>query len=283
MKKINLILLFFTITISITAQESFKSLCDKGNKEADAQNYEKALEYFDKALNMGAEDSSEVAWTATIASICAIELNDEKKAIGYNNIAIRYGSTYIPLIDEQLDLAKKYKDNNTILEVLQAARKMDGQYQKYTIKLLYYYYNNKMYDETIVTAEEVLAFRPNHTNSLYFKGVALEKIGKQAEAILLFEAILSREPDNAKVNAQLGIIYFNKGSVIFDKANARYKSLASPTRSDFHNYTKEIKKASPHYKKCLGLLKKANELKPKQSLKDAISRAENRVRQIEQD
>ena len=52
MKKINLIFLFLTITISITAQESFKSLADKGNKEADAQNYEKALEYFDKALNI---------------------------------------------------------------------------------------------------------------------------------------------------------------------------------------------------------------------------------------
>ncbi len=283
MKKIMFLTLFIGFLSGLNAQETFQSLYKQGNKEVDIQNYQKALEYLDKALQLGCDDKSKISWTATICGICALQLNNETKAMEYNKIAIINGSTDATLIDQQLDLAKKHKDNKTIKETLLAGRNIEGYYGKYTIKLLYFYYNNKLYNETIVTANEVLEFKPEHTNSKYFKAIAFLKTGKEDEAIPLFKELLSKNPENAKANTQLGLLWYNKASAIFDNVNLHYKSLKKPTRLDYHNYRKAIRNSIPGYKKCIPLLEKAYELKQQKYIKEALTLAQSRLRQAQQD
>ncbi len=283
MFKIVVCILMLLISINIQGQEAFDSWCSKAEVEVKKGNYKKALEFYDEALKINSVDKEKIVWTATLASTCALKIMDEHKAIKLNNIAINNGCTDLFLIDQQLKLTKKYKQKETEEQVLIAGRNIESGYEKYTIKLLYFYYNNRQYDKTIVTADEVLKFNPNHSNSSYFKSVALNKTGKEIEAIQLLEELLNYNSENSKVNLQLGLIYFNRASAVFDEANQNYKSLVKPSRIDYHNYLQEIKKAENDYRNCLPLLMKSYKTKKEAYIQDAITLAQARIRQIEQD
>lgn len=282
-RKLLLTILTILFLFGANAQETFQSLFDQGNKEIEANNYSKALVCFEKSLKVGNDDQSKIVWVATMAGVCASNLKQESKVLKYNNIAIENGSTDIILFDQQIDLAKKLKDKQTEEKVLLIARKLDGYFQKYTIKLLYYYYNNQKNEETIKTADEVLAFKPGHINSQYFKGVALNNLGKQQEAIDLFKTILATDPENAKVNAQLGLVFYNCASAVFDKANKHYKSLKEPTRMDYTAYRKEIRKSIPDYETCLPYFKNAVKSDSGKYIQDALKLAEQRLNQMKQE
>ncbi len=281
MKKL-IFLIYFSFSILMgDAQETFQMLCEKGENEVENNNLPKALSYYDQAITIGCEDKSKIIWIATLSSMCAMQLGEEKLAIKYNNIAIDNGCEEILLIDQQLELAKKLKDLGTLEAVLLKARNIEGKFEKYSIKLLYFYYNNKKYPETIVTADEVLKLKPGNYNSRYLKGVALLKTSKEEEAIEIFKRLLSNHPNDSRVNTQLGLFYFNKGSSIFDKENTRYKSIDKPTRLDYHNYRQEIINSLPDYRICLNYLEKANATTPKQYITDAIALAKSRLRQMQ--
>lgn len=265
------------------AQTSFDILCDSAQKEMNNGELVKALHIYDKAFEVGSVDSGKVIWTATICSMCASQLDDEKALMNYNNIAIAHGSVDESVIDQQLDLAKKYKDLETAEKVLLKAKGNREIARKYTAKLLYFYYNNKRYDETLLIADEVLAFNPKNVNALFFKGVALLNVNKEEAGIEVLEGILADHPNNEKANLQMGLLHYNKASAIFDGANKKYKSIETPTRVDFHNYTQEIKLAEEDYKRSLPYLEKSNAIAPKEYVSQAILLTKNRLKQLAQD
>ncbi|WP_319500851.1 hypothetical protein [uncultured Draconibacterium sp.] len=278
-----LLALFNLIVIAGIGQNSFTHLCDSAEAEINNGKLESALLIYEKAFEQGSTDSAKVIWAASICSMCADELKDEKAVIKYNNIAIEHGATDRQMIDQQLDLAKKHKDLETIETVLLRLKSNPEITQKYTSKLMYFYYNNKRYAETLRTADEMLGFNPNNVNARYFKGVALLNTDHEESGIEVLEGILNDHPDNEKANYQLGVVYYNKASAVFDNANKKYKSIETPTRVDFHNYTEEIQKAKKDYQKALPYLEKSNSIAQKEYLDQAISLAKNRLKQLAQD
>lgn len=277
---LSLIPLFFA---SATAQNSFKLILDTAQTEINKGNYEKALQFYDKAFEVGSNDTSNVIWAATICSMTAIELKKEQKAMVYNNIALEFGSTEQSLIDQQLDLAKKHKDLETTEKVLLLMQKIPALSEKYTIKLLYFYYNNQRFTETIVAANKVLASKPDYINAKFLKGIALLQTSDKNAAVEVFQDILTEQPEHKKANKQFGLLYYNKASEIFDIANKSYKSLKEPTRLDYHTYRKEILKAKADYEKCLPYLEKSYSLAAEDYLEKAISLTKNRLRQLKED
>ncbi|WP_297089925.1 hypothetical protein [uncultured Draconibacterium sp.] len=271
------------VGLSTFSQNTFNTLCDSAQEEVNSGNLEKALYIYDKAFEQGSTDSLKIIWTATICSMCANELQDEKAIIKYNNIAIEYGFADQAVIEQQLNLAKKHKDLETIEKVLVGLKDKPELAKKYTLKLMYFYYNNKRYSETLQTAEELLELNPHDVTVLYFKGVALLNTNQDAAGIEVLMDILAEHPDNEKANRQLGLLYYNKASAVFDKANKKYKSLTEPTRLDFHKYTEEIKKAEGDYKTALPYLEKSNSVAPKEYLGQAISLTRSRLKQLSQD
>lgn len=283
MRNIVLLVLFNLVVLTGFAQQDFDFLCDSAQTEMNNGKLVTALQIYDKALEQGSTDSAKVIWTATICGMCASELKDEEALIKYNNIAIEYGSADQSVIDQQLDLAKKHNDLETMEKVLIHVKDNPEIARKYTTKLMYFYYNNKRYAETLVITEEVLAFNPENINALFFKGVALLKENEEESGIAVLKSILADHPNNEKANRQLGLVYYNKASAVFDSANKKYKSIKTPTRADFYNYTEEIKVAEEDYKKSLPYLEKSNSMAPKEYLNLAIKLTKSRLKQLAQD
>lgn len=253
------------------AQDSFLDLCEKGNKELSEENYSNALEFFNAAFKIGSDNESEVAWNATIAAVCAQKVQDFNKAMEYNNIAIKNNTTDITVYEAQIELAKQLNDNVTMEELLLIGRdKLEGQYERFTTKLLYFYYNKKMYEKVLVTADEVLEYKPDHLKTYYFKGVAYLITGSGKEAIESFQYALSIDSTDINSNKQLGFIYYNQGSTIHDKAKAKYNSLKTPTRLDYHNYRKKIEESITPYKKAIPYLESCYRMPPQEDVQNAL-------------
>ncbi len=269
-----------TLAIQAQSQESFQSLCDLAQKEVDTQNYEKAIEFYDKALTLKTDDPTKMRWTASLASVCASHLNNEQLMLKYNNIAIDYGSNDVFMMDQQLELAEKFKDANTTEKVLLTARNMDGKYKKYSLKLMYFYYKNKKYAETLTTADEILGVDADNVNAMTYKGLALNASGKPEEALEHFKAVLAIAPDNLNANIQAGMINLNKARSVWDTANKNYEKKQSPTAQEYHDYKKEIGKAKPYYESCLPYLEKYNAAKNQSSVTAAIKEAKSRIEDL---
>lgn len=263
-------ILIFTSIIALS-QGSFKELSEKAGEEMSNKNYKKALELFDAAFKIDGVDDSELTWTASIAALCAQEAKDLRKAMKYNSIAIEHNTTDVLIYESQIELAKRLKDNKTMEDVLLVGRKkLEGQYQRFTTKLLYFYYNNKMYEKLFVIADEVLAYKPDHLKTYYFKGIAYLNTGNEEEAITAFKKMLSIDSEDADANMRLGLLYFNKASAIHDKSKSYYNSLKKPSREDYSNYRKEIEQANISYKKAIPYLENRYKVKPDAKIKDAL-------------
>ncbi|MFV0591876.1 MAG: tetratricopeptide repeat protein [Draconibacterium sp.] len=276
-----MLLIFMAVAVAGYSQDTFQTLNDQGQKEIDGKNYQKAIEYYGKALEVGTDDTSKMVWTASLASMCAAQLKDDQLLMKYNNIALDYGSQDLYMIEDQLKLAKKYKDVQTTEKVLQIARNIDGKFEKYSVKLMYFYLNNKKYAETVTTADEVLALDSTDLNALNCKGVGLLQTGKEEEALKNFTHILNVDPENQNANLQMGMFFYNKAMKMFDDSNTKYEKIKEPTPLQYHYYKKEIVKSKPYFEKCLPYLQKYNSLSPQNSsIVTAIDKAKSRIKDL---
>jgi tetratricopeptide (TPR) repeat protein len=263
----------------VFSQDNFNDLQEKGNKEVEAQNYAKALEYFDAALKAGNEDKNALAWTASIAAMCAQQMNQYQKAIEYNDIAINNKTIDITVYETQIELTKKTKNIQKQEEAILAARELDGQYKKFTTKLLYFYYNKKMYEKLLPVADDVLKYKPGHIKTYYFKGIAYSNTKNKEEAINSFKYILEKDSMDSKANKQLGLLYYNKASGIYEKAKKKYNAFKKPTRVDYTAYRKSVQKSFKPYKQAIPYLEKAYAAKPDDGLKKALFNLYSRLEQ----
>lgn len=282
MKIILVLSILICTSVKAISQESYEELCKKGNEEMNNKNYVKALSFFDAAFKVGCENEIERAWTATIAAICAQQVEDLNKAVMYYNIAIKSNTTEISVYETQLELAKELKDNKTIEEVLIMGReKLEGQYQKFTNKLLYFYYDNKIYDKVLTTAGEILIYDPDNVQIYNVKGSSYLATGNIDEAKKSFQYAHSLDSTNINANIQLGLIYYNQGFAKYDKANTNYGLLKKPSQLDYIYYRKEMEKANVPFKMAIPYLKSANRSKPDADLQKALFFIYTRIGQQE--
>ncbi|MCL3781080.1 tetratricopeptide repeat protein [Prolixibacteraceae bacterium JC049] len=281
MKHLSVALLLLLWGLNSFAQESFKELNKKGNEALNKADYETALTYFTKAVKVGTDDQSNLAWTAAIAGICAHELSKTDEAMQLFSKAIQNKTTDVDIYQRQITLTSK-KHPKLYEEVLQLGRKNLPQFNaSYTSKLMYLYLKQKQYDKAVTTADELLKLKPGKTKALYIKAVALIGLKKYTEAETIFKSIIEKEPTNHKALTQYGLLLNNLATVKFETAKAKYNKLAKPTRMDYAKYKKETKLSYPAYNKAIDILLKAYAVKSSAAVKKALFTAYTRTEQKE--
>ena len=267
---------FFFISIVSFGQDNFDDFIKKANDNMNNMHYQDAMAQFDKAFEIkeNASDSSNVAWNAVLAAICAQELKNENKTLDYYTVAINYKSTDQDAYDQLIKLAKKTKNKETEEFALRMGKQnLPGQEYRYTNKLLYFYYNKQDFEKTIETANELLTLRPNSSKTKILRAVAYYNTGKSTEAISELEAVLLQDPENMKAISQLGLIHYRVVNAEYDAIVAKYNKLAKPTRMDYADFNRNSKACAQKFNNAIPYLKKAYEAEKKNAVRVALFNA----------
>ncbi len=271
MKNIVKLFIFLIFPLSSVSQESFSSWNEKGNNSLENQNYQEALSFFMKAIEVGTENKADLNWTAATAAICAQQINDTTKAIFFYETAIKNDCKEEDIYERYLKLVQQQKDLDKEEFILKQARKnVTEANNKYTIKLLNFYFNNKLFEKAIQIADEPISANINQGQIVIFKVISLTKTGKSNEAIQLLEKFIENNPDSYEALKQMGLICYDVAFTTNTKAKSDYKSLKKPSWDDYNNFLIKEKQSTEQFKKALPFLEKAYQIKADETLKNTL-------------
>lgn len=223
--------------------EALESYMKKGNGYLSVGNYEKALEYLSKALEM--KPNYAPAWTlkARVYDRMGeydLALEAAKKALEFN---INKEDLWLTLGNALSRLGRYEEEIECYDRALSLNEKFPEAWNNKGIAL----YNMKRYEEAIDCYDRALKLDPNNEKTYNNKGVALKALGKDSEALecydkalsirskfmdawvnkalLLqklgahedalscFDSILEVQPDNELIWYQKGLSYMSSGDV----------------------------------------------------------------------
>lgn len=179
----------------------------KGSEALKAENHDKAIECFLKAIaitpndarahyNLGIAYSKKGMLDESMAEYKKAIGIDPKFAEAHNNLGNVYGTK--GMIDEEIS---EYKKAITLNPNLTEAHNNLG----------FVYSERGMLDEAITEYKQAIAINPNHVLAHNNLGIAYNEKGMLAEAISEFKRTISIDPNNALAHHILGIAYNKKG------------------------------------------------------------------------
>jgi len=229
-----------------------------------ANEYAKAADYFEKKLLIdktplfktdGAIDTA-ICYNTGLA---AMNAKQYAKAIKYFTECTKYGynggSSYAQIISAYHQLGTK-EDTVKAVEIMKQAFEKYPNDLSINVQLINYYIMSGQPNEAISYLDKAIAKEKDNSSFYLAKGVALDRLGRQDDAIEVYKKAIEMKPENADAYYNIGVIYFNRGVKQFDVANA------VPT-SDQVRYDAEKKKADDFFKEAVPYLENAVKYNPK--------------------
>ncbi len=136
-------------------------------------------------------------------------------------------------------------------------------------QIMYIHAESQEMKELIQVTEKALDFFPNHAKVYYMNGFAQSFLGKEGEAVNMFEQALMMAGKNTSLKYEicnrLGVSYFNlKKYERSDKMFERALELSPKGYSALHNYSYHLSKRGKELDKAKDMSIRANELNPGQ-------------------
>ena len=228
-----------------------------------SNDYVKATDYFEKKLLIDKTPLFKTDATIDTAIIyntglAAMNAKMYPKAIQYFTDCTKYGynggSSYAQIISAYQQLATK-DDTLKAVSIMKEAFQKYPNDQSINVQLINYYIMSGQPNEAIGYLDRAIEKEKDNSSFYLAKGVALDKLGRQDEAIEVYKKATEIKPENADAYYNVGVIYFNRGVKQFDVANA------VPT-NDQVRYEAEKNKADEFFKAAVPYLEKAVKYNP---------------------
>jgi tetratricopeptide (TPR) repeat protein len=227
-----------------------------------AENYAKATEYFENVLNIEGTPVFKTELKADTAimfntALAAMSAKQYDKGIKYFNQCIGFNyqpsSCYAQIIRSYQLMGDTVKSVSIMKE---AATKFPNE-QNIMVQLINYYITHGQSSEALSYLDR--AIQSDQTNASFFqaRGVCLDKLGRQEEAIQAYKKAVEIKPDNSDSYYNIGVIYVNRGVKQFEIANA------VPTNEQAR-YEVEKNKADDLFKQAVPYLENAVKYNPKE-------------------
>jgi tetratricopeptide (TPR) repeat protein len=244
-------LLLFLGTLTNAAVESYH-----------AEDYSKATEYFENILNIEGTHlfKNEIKIDTAImfnTGLAAMSSKQYDKAIKYFNQCANLGyqasASYAQIIRSYQLIGDTAKSISIMKE---AAIKFPNE-QNIMVQLINYYITHGQSAEALNYLDK--AIEKDQTNASFFqaRGVCLDKLGRQDEAIQVYKKAIEIKPDFSDSYYNLGVIYVNRGVKQFEVANA------VPTNEQAR-YEVEKSKADDQFRLAIPYLENAVKYNPKE-------------------
>ncbi|MGL1891638.1 MAG: tetratricopeptide repeat protein [Spirochaetaceae bacterium] len=194
-KKILLIMLFTTFLVNLTANEEVDSYVDQGIKSHDAGEYDKAIDYYKKALKIE-PDNSLVQYEI---SLTYLYKGDYSEALKYSEMVIKKNDKHLlsAIINKGscLDYLGRTQES---IELFESAIKQYGDHY-----LLYYnlginYYRIKDYLKAEEIINNAIRTNNNHASSHNLLSYIMSETNQKAKSILSLYYFLFLEPNSSR-------------------------------------------------------------------------------------
>ncbi len=228
------------------------------------EDFNNAVKFFSRAVDLGKLGNfyTEEEWgidTTIIynTALAASRAQDHETAIKYFKKAADYGyngsMTYALLAQEY----KALEDNEGLIKTLEEGfTKYPQEEEGLLLELINHYLQTDKTDQALAYMEKALA-KDNSNATLHFaQGVLLEKKDQMDEAQKSYLKAIEIDPNHADAHFNLGVMEYNKATVVFNKATEI---------ENFKAYQKALAAAKLEFKKALPYISKAVELKPDNS------------------
>ena len=201
-----------------------EKLFNMGNAYDDEGNYDKAIEYYQKTIELK-PDNTEV----------------------YNNMGIAYN--HKGSYDKAIEYYEKAIELNPDLS--EAFNNMGNAYS-----------DKGNYDKAIECYQKVIELNPDDVDAYYNMGNAYFKKGNYNKAIECYKESIELNPDDVDAYSNMGFTYKNKGN--YDKAIEYYQKAIElkPDKDEAYNNMGIAYHEKCNYDKAIECYKKAIELKP---------------------
>ncbi len=228
-----------------------------------ANDYVKATDYFEKKLLVDKSPlfkSDATIDTAIIynTGLAAMNAKLYDKAIAYFIDCTKYGynggSCFAQIISAYQQLGTK-EDTIKAVETMKIAFEKYPNDQSINVQLINYYITTGQPNEAINYLDKAIAKEKDNSSFYLAKGVALDRLGRQDEAIDVYKKAVEIKPENADAYYNIGVIYFNRGVKQFDVANS------VPT-TDQVRYDLEKGKADEFFRSAVPYLENAVKYNP---------------------
>ncbi|MEI7423514.1 MAG: tetratricopeptide repeat protein [Prolixibacteraceae bacterium] len=259
----------FIPTLSNAAIEAFQ-----------AQKYEQSSDFFEKVLNLEASKlfktdntlDTAIMYNTGLASMNAKQFD---KAIKYFKLTAQHGYNPGSSYSQIISAYQQKGDTLTSVSIMKEAFSKYPEDQSILVQLINYYITTGKTEEAIGYLDKAIAKEKDNPSFYLAKGIALDKLGRQDDAIKEYELAIKVKADYADAFYNIGVIYFNRGVKQFDVANA------VPTNEQA-KFEAEKKKSDEEFAKAVPYLEKAVEYNPKDTyIKDQLKNLYYRLKMMD--
>ena len=259
----------FIPTLSNAAIEAFQ-----------AQKYEVSSDYFEKVLNLEAAPlfktdnaiDTAIMYNTGLASMNAKQFD---KAIKYFTLTADHGYNPGSSYSQIISAYQQKGDTLASVKVMKEAFNKYPEDQSILVQLINYYITTGKTEEAIGYLDKAIAKEKDNPSFYLAKGIALDKLGRQDDAIKEYELAIKVKADYADAFYNIGVIYFNRGVKQLEVAQA------VPT-NDQAKFEAEKKKADDEFIKAVPYLEKAVEYNPKDTyIKDQLKNLYYRLKMMD--
>ncbi len=259
----------FIPTLSNAAIEAFQ-----------ANQFEKSSDYFEKILNLEATPlfkadntlDTAIMYNAGLAAMNGKQLD---KAIKYFTLTAKYGYNPGSSYSQIVSAYQQKGDTVTSVKIMKEAYEKYPEDQSILVQLINYYITSGKSEEALLYLDKAIAKEKDNPSFYLAKGIAMDKMGRQDDAIKEYEQAIKVKADYADAYYNIGVIFFNRGVKQFDVANA------VPTNEQA-KFEAEKKKSDEEFSKAVPYLEKAVEYNPKDIyIKDQLKNLYYRLKMMD--
>ncbi|MFD2999064.1 tetratricopeptide repeat protein [Pontibacter toksunensis] len=218
------------------------------------QDWENAIEKYKLASKINPTDTTSVLY----AAYASTANKDYPAAIGFYDNLIKMGHTTEDVYKNKIQLMQATEaSDEEVMKTLSAGLEKQPNSVYLMQEELRYYLKNDRGEEAMEKLDKAIAADPSNASLLAVKGNLLERKKDLDGATATYKKAIEIEPNNFDANYNLGVLEFNKGADVNNRA----------AKMDYATYQKKGKaleaEAKKHYQAALPYFEKALEIQPK--------------------
>ncbi|WP_161887714.1 tetratricopeptide repeat protein [Pontibacter russatus] len=218
------------------------------------QDWQNAIDKYKLASKINPADTTAVLY----AAYAATANKDYPAAVAFYDQLIGMGHKTEDVYKNKIQLLQATEaSDEEIMKTLAAGLEEHPNSVYMMQEELRYYLKNDRGEEAMQKLDKAIAADPNNASLLAVKGNLLERKNDIEGATATYQKAIDVDPNNFDANYNLGVLHFNKGAEVNNKA----------AKLDYATYQKKGKaleaEAKKHYQAALPYFEKALEIQPK--------------------